>query len=163
MWGRSIYITAHDLELRMIWKELHFSIIKDRRETHLLVFFSSLSQNSESSVITIISTHAQHPSTKAHLKKSAKKPMEKLLRHVCHCPLHPYPTQPAYRIEPTHSNRIPLLFPTYLLKHVYTAAYPPLLPPPCTVPATFLAKSFAIYGMSRIVSPWGRRSQPRAP
>lgn len=45
----------------------------------------------------------------------------------------------------------------------HTALYPPRLPGPCMVSFTRLPKSFIMYGISRIVSPCGRRSHPRAP
>ena len=56
----------------------------------------------------------------------------------------------------------PTLWLTDGKKH-HTALYPPLDPPPWTVSTTFLDQSLNRYGMSRIVSPCGRRSQPRAP
>ena len=54
--------------------------------------------------------------------KRPKKPMKKLLRHVCHHLTHPYPTQPTYRPKLQLFPRPPQ--PTFhiLTKHIYTAA-----------------------------------------
>ena len=45
----------------------------------------------------------------------------------------------------------------------YTALYPPRLPPPCSSRTTPFTQSCSRYGTSRIVSPCGSRSHPRAP
>lgn len=44
----------------------------------------------------------------------------------------------------------------------YTALYPPREPPPCIVFITLRIQSLSRYGISRIVSECGTRSQPRA-
>lgn len=82
-------------------------------------------------------------------------------KHSTHMHARLYPTIPPYsrtRNKPP-ANRQTTQNPSL----AQTAAYPPLLPLPCTVWKILRPKSLAMYGTSRMVSPWGRRSQPRAP